>query len=358
MRVVQGRPQHYDWGDLVAIPRLLGLATDGRPWAEFWWGTHEAAPSTIDDGQPLIEVTGPLPYLVKLLAAARPLSLQLHPSAEQAAAGFARDVERRIYRDPWPKPEMICALTRFEALCGLASPHVVTSRIDSLGTAADEFGGRYRTEGTRAVMSWLLRERPNMTAVVDAARRLDEPWAAWLVRLAGWHPDDPAVAAVIMLHHIVLEPGEAMFLGAGHLHAYLHGVGLEVMGPSDNVVRGGLTSKYVDVDAVVALMSETVLDEPVVRPQRRRHEAADVDRYDVAEAPFVVERWKVAGTTSATAEGDELWWCAEGDGPVGRGVCVLVRDGDVLPLERGSVLYRVTAAARRPTPDRADAPGR
>lgn len=358
MRVVHGRPQHYDWGDVEAIPRLLGLAADGRPWAEYWWGTHDVAPSTLDDGRPLVEVTGPLPFLVKLLAAARPLSLQLHPSAEQAEAGFARDAQRRIFRDPWPKPEMICALTRFEAVCGLTSPTVVTQRIDTLGAAAHEFASRYRNHGARAVVSWLLRERPDTTSLVNAARHVDEPWAQWLVHLAEQYPGDGAVAALIMLHHVVLEPGEALFLGAGHLHAYLHGVGLEVMGPSDNVVRGGLTSKYVDVDAVVTLMSDEVLDDPVVHSSRRRYEAADIDRFEVAEAPFVVECWSVSQPMSAMAEGDELWWCAQGGAPGAQGACVLVRDGETMPLEPGTVTYRVTAATRHPTPDRADAPGR
>lgn len=358
MRVVQGRPQHYDWGDERAIPELLGLPPDGRPWAEFWWGTHPAAPSSLDDGEPLVEVTGSLPYLVKLLAAARPLSLQLHPSAEQAAAGYARDTERRIYRDPWPKPEMICALTTFEAVCGLAPRDLVGARLERLGAAAAELRRRFRDHGARAVVTWLLRERPDISGLVAAASEVDEAWARWMVRIADHYPGDRAVAAIPLLNFVVLQPGEALFLGAGHLHAYLQGVGLEVMGPSDNVVRGGLTSKHVDVDAVVELMRDDVLTDPLVRPRELTHGGARINRYEAGEAPFVVERWTVDSDTDITAEGDELWWCSEGTGDVRRGSCVLLRNGERRQWSAGYTLFRVTAAGPHPVPGRGDVPGR
>lgn len=358
MRVVHGQPQHYDWGDERAIPDLLGVSPDGRPWAEFWWGTHPAAPSRLDDGAPLVEVTGSLPYLVKLLAAARPLSLQLHPSAEQAAAGYARDTEHRIYRDPWPKPEMICALTTFEAVCGLAPRELVMTRLDQLGACADDLHSRFENHGARAVVDWLLRERPGVSELVAAASEVDESWGRWMVRIADHYPGDRAVAAIPLLNFVVLQPGEALFLGAGHLHAYLRGVGLEVMGPSDNVVRGGLTSKYVDVDAVVELMRDDVLPDPLVHAREFTHGAARIRRYEVAEAPFAVERWRVDGDTEITAEGDELWWCAEGSGDVGRGSCVLLRNGERRQWSAGYTLFRVTAAGQHPRPGRGDVPGR
>ena len=115
MQRVHGVVQHYAWGDPVFIPSLLGVEPDGEPWAELWIGTHPSGPATLDDGRPLRDLTGELPYLLKVLAAAEPLSLQTHPDADQARDGF----ERGVYPDPNPKPELLCALTEFDALCGI-----------------------------------------------------------------------------------------------------------------------------------------------------------------------------------------------------------------------------------------------
>lgn len=366
MRVVQGTPQHYDWGDERAIPSLLGRVPDGRPWAEFWWGTHPSAPSTVE-GRPLTDVTGPLPFLVKVLAAARPLSLQLHPDADQAAAGFEREQSwgieprdtRRTYRDPWPKPELICALTPFDAVCGLAPAEQVIGRLDRLGTAARPLAERYRREGSRAVVAWLLRTRPDVSNLAEAAAAVDEGWAHWLGRVAAQYPGDPAVGVLPLLHHVTLEPGQALFLGAGHLHAYLHGVGLEVMGPSDNVVRCGLTTKHVDVEAVLALMRDDVLRDPVLAPQVVRHGDATVTRFEPSTAPFVVERWDLNGTADLVATSDELWWCHTGHvGVAAQGDCVLLQTGETVALRGRGEVFRVTASRPHPGPDRADAHGR
>nr|MDQ3312632.1 mannose-6-phosphate isomerase, class I [Actinomycetota bacterium] len=112
---IEGVVQHYDWGDTAAIPELLGVEADGNPWAELWLGTHPSAPTVIVGDGALSDVSGPLPHLMKVLAAAQPLSMQAHPSAERAREGFAQGT----YVDPYPKPEMLCALTPFRALCGV-----------------------------------------------------------------------------------------------------------------------------------------------------------------------------------------------------------------------------------------------
>jgi mannose-6-phosphate isomerase len=359
MWVIEGRAQHYDWGDTETIPHVLGLNPDGRPWAEFWWGTHPDAPSTVIGHAALTDVIQPLPFLAKLLAASQPLSLQLHPSAEQAAQGFAADTQRRIYRDPWAKPEMVCALTPFEAVCGMAPTEVVEHRLDGLGQQGVEMKERFHRRGRRDVVRWLLVEQPDVDAIVDAIRDIDEPWAQRVGGIADRYPGDPAAVVVLLLNHVSLQPGDALFLGAGHLHAYLHGFGLEVMGPSDNVVRGGLTSKTVDVDALLTLMRDDVLVDPVIRPVRLYRGRTAIDRYTAAEAPFVVERWILDDAQLVTAEGDEMWWCARGDaGALTRGVCVVVPHGDQLSLVGDAVLYRITAATRHPRPDRGDVLGR
>ena len=117
MQSVAGVVQHYSWGDRQFIPELFGRTPDGRPWAELWLGTHPNGPSQLADGRPLSDLTGSLPYLLKVLAAAEPLSLQTHPGADQAKAGL----HVRRFPDPYPKPELLCALTPFEAFCGVRS---------------------------------------------------------------------------------------------------------------------------------------------------------------------------------------------------------------------------------------------
>jgi mannose-6-phosphate isomerase len=243
MRELVGAVQRYAWGSVEEIPRLIGSDPDQTPWAELWFGTHPAAPTLTTTGELLAELVSPLPYLVKLLAAERPLSLQTHPNDAQAADGFRRGV----FGDPLAKPEILIALTRFEALCGFR-PAERTARL-------------FRDWGLRP---FTLREI--MTAPVDPSLfaelcDVDHPSARWALRLHRMYPNDPAAAASLLLNHVVLQPGEAIYLSAGTLHAYLHGTGVEVMGASDNVVRAGLTSKPVDLDLLFDIVSEAPLEE-------------------------------------------------------------------------------------------------
>ena len=138
---IRGVVQHYEWGDRTLIPTLLGVSPDGRPWAELWLGTHPNGPATLPDGRPLIDVTGPLPYLLKVLSADRPLSLQAHPSAVQARAGY----EAGRYPDPSAKPELLCALTPFTAFCGVRPVAATLDLLDELGV--DELATSVRDDG-------------------------------------------------------------------------------------------------------------------------------------------------------------------------------------------------------------------
>jgi mannose-6-phosphate isomerase len=250
-----GAPQHYAWGSPTAIPAAIGEAADGRPWAELWWGTHPGgATRTVDISgaeRPLAEVAGALPFLVKLLAAERPLSLQAHPSDVQAAVGFEREerlgvprsAPHRVYRDPLGKPELIVAITPFEALCGFRPVEEVAAELSAAGGSA--VADRLRTSGPLDTVAWLLTERP--------AIRLDHPVFR---ELDTAYPGDPGAIVATLLRRVSLEPGEGLFLGAGMLHMYLHGIGLEVMGSSDNVMRGGLTEKHVDVAELVGVLTD------------------------------------------------------------------------------------------------------
>jgi mannose-6-phosphate isomerase len=315
VRRVLGRVQHYDWGDRVTIPSLIGRPADGRPWAEWWWGTHHAAPSdVIDDGRvtALSDLAGPLPFLVKLLAAERPLSLQVHPTAEQAASGFERenraglalDDPRRIYRDRSAKPELLCALTEFEALCGIQPPEESMALLHDIGAAADDLARHLNEGGFERALAWVLAERPDPSELVDATVRIDDPRCRWTRRLAELHPDDPTVVLALLLHHVVLQPGDALFLDAGNLHAYLRGAGLEVMAPSDNVVRVGITSKHVDADEALALLDPAPTTDPTVHPV---HDG-EAWSYACPGAPFWLRRYDPGTTVTVTATGPELWW--------------------------------------------------
>ena len=265
MQPVTGVAQHYAWGDREFIPRLLGVAPDGRPWAELWLGTHPNGAATLADGRPLQDVTGELPYLLKVLAAAHPLSLQTHPTREQAAAGFAAG----RYPDAEPKPELLCALTPFTAYCGVRPVEATLTLLDELG--AYELAEAVAAGGPGGALEALYRGRVHVDPVVRAAGTSDRPEARWVQRLAQAYPRDPSVAATLLLNLVELAPGEAIQLGPGNLHAYLHGAGIELMGASDNVVRGGLTVKPVDIDDLLTVADPTPLPNPVMAPSAELH---------------------------------------------------------------------------------------
>ena len=260
MQAIRGTVQHYAWGDREFIPRLLGVTPDGRPWAELWLGTHPNGPSRLDDGRALSDVTGPLPYLLKVLAAAEPLSLQAHPSAEHARAGFAAG----RYPDPEPKPELLCALTRFEAFCGVRPVDATLALLGELGAA--DLAAVVRDFGPAEALAALYHGAIHVGPIVDRCAGNERPEARWVTRLAARYPGDPSVAATLLLNLVELQPGQALRLGPGTLHAYLDGAGVELMGASDNVVRGGLTVKPVDVDELLHVLDAEPLAHPVLPP--------------------------------------------------------------------------------------------
>lgn len=327
MEPLTGRAQHYAWGSTSAIPALLGIPEDGQPWAELWLGAHTSAPARVGDrdlddlvtaspeivGQQSVDRFGPrLPYLMKVLAADRALSLQAHPSREQAeqgwareeAAGIAIDAGHRNYRDDWPKPEVLCALGDFEALYGFADPSVVAglfARLSVPGLAElvaplTDPGG---ADGVRTVFLALCGlpadERALVDRVATAARSqidaADPAFARFCrtaVELAEQYPGDPGVVAALLMNRVSLTAGQAVFLAAGNLHAYLHGVGVEVMANSDNVLRGGLTPKHVDVDELAAMVDFRPVEPAVFTAHQ---EAPGVWRYPTPAPEFRV--WRI-----------------------------------------------------------------
>lgn len=270
VQVVEGVVQHYEWGDREFIPHLLGVAGRGKPWAELWLGTHPNGPTSLANGAPLSEVSGELTYLLKVLSAAEPLSLQAHPTPAQAEEGH----ERGVFGDPFAKPELLVALTPFEALCGVRPGEATVDVLRSIG--ATELADAVEADGPGTTLTALYRGDIDPSATIAACAAADAPEARWASTLAETYPDDPSVAVTLLLNYVVLQPGEALHLTAGNLHGYLRGSGIELMQASDNVVRGGLTVKEVDIDLLLETVDPTPLAQPVM-------EVAD-GRYPLPEA--------------------------------------------------------------------------
>lgn len=279
----------YDWGSPTTIPVLLGLEPTGEPAAEMWIGAHPGAPSRIfGEGGTLLDALaehpdrllgpdatsrfgGRLPFLLKLLAAESNLSLQTHPTIEQAqdghaaedAEGIPPDAPHRSYQDRNHKPELLCALTEFDALCGFRPLADSARFLDRLAAAGAHDLAPVRERllangGLRDVVTWLLTlPAPGQAALVErtvpALERLANGAGEWQVEaaciadLAQRYPVDIGVVLAVLLNHVRLQPGEAIFLSAGQIHAYIKGFGVELMANSDNVLRAGLTPKHVNV---------------------------------------------------------------------------------------------------------------
>jgi mannose-6-phosphate isomerase len=298
MERLVGVVQPYAWGSPTVIPELLGIEPNGAPQAELWFGAHPLAPS-MAAGEPLdkivdrdpeavvgrasVDTFGPrLPFLVKIIAADRPLSLQAHPTRQQAEAGYAReeaagvprDAPNRTYRDGWPKPEVLCALRETEALCGFRDPSHTYALFDRLGVRhalslvaplSDE--SLPAVERLAVVFGRLLRlsaeHRPVVEEVIAAAVRVvsDDAelgkFARTACEIGSFYPGDPGVLAALLMNRITLQPNDALYLPAGNLHAYLSGGGVEIMANSDNVLRGGLTPKHIDVAELLRVVDFT-----------------------------------------------------------------------------------------------------
>jgi mannose-6-phosphate isomerase len=295
---LDGVIRHYAWGSRTAIPELMGIEPDGEPAAELWFGAHPDDPSPVPDldtrldallvafpnellGAATVSRYGPrLPFLLKVLAVDTALSIQVHPTIEQAQAGFAaedaagipRDARNRNYRDTNHKPELLCALTPVEALCGFR-PIADTLRlfdswdVTELRPLRELLAG---PDGLREALTALLTLDEPAPLVADVVARAatvaaEDEWAAVaraVGRVAADFPDDVGVVLALLLNHVRLAPGEAIYLGAGTVHCYLRGTGVEVMANSDNVLRCGLTPKHVDVAELLKIADFSPLVQP------------------------------------------------------------------------------------------------
>ncbi|WP_066530019.1 mannose-6-phosphate isomerase, class I [Corynebacterium bouchesdurhonense] len=341
MEHLEGALRAYPWGSRTLLAQLRGTeCPSAAPEAELWFGAHPAAPSLVG-GRPLDQVIAQdpvaalgervvaehgeqLPFLVKLLAADEPLSIQAHPSKEQAAEGFARenalgiplDDPRRNYKDPNPKPELIIALTPFRALAGFRPPQRTRQLFESLPGIeryAAMFDPQQPGESLRAVFTTLislptglrLELLDEVAASAESLRAgAAEAWmrdaAETFLQLAERYPGDVGALAALMLNVVSLQPGEALFLAAGRPHAYLSGLGVEVMANSDNVLRGGLTSKHVDVPELARVLQFAALEDP----EAPRTQSGSTTDFDVPGEYFRVSRHHLGAGEALRADWD------------------------------------------------------
>jgi mannose-6-phosphate isomerase, class I len=348
---ITNEPRDYAWGSTTLMAEFLGRAPSGAPEAELWLGTHPGSPArVVGRNGDLRDVAGELPFLLKVLAAGSTLSLQAHPTPEQAREGFARedaegiprDDPSRNYKDPYAKPEMVYALTEFRALSGFRPVPTIRTDLDS---AAPGLLPDLRAEADlRSVVERLLTTdvSAELDAIVAAsADGAGESWAT--VRdLAAQCPGDPGIAISLLLHTVVLRPGEALYLPAGNIHAYQRGLAIELMGPSDNVLRGGLTPKHVDVPELLGVLDFRALPEPRVEPLV----SAGVRDFSPEGAGFRLRVLERGATVEAEAPAVVL--VLEGDATVGDVILGAGRAGVIVdeaaPVRAsGSVVVATTA---------------
>jgi len=289
-------PRDYAWGSTTLIAELEGRTPTGAPEAEVWFGDHPGHPARVPDGRTLGEwlASGDapegtperLPYLLKILAAGSPLSIQAHPSKAQAEEGFAReeaagtprDAATRTYRDANHKPEIIVALSdRFLALAGLRELAATRRLLDAVGEATAPLRAVLDShpddaDALAAALIWILSPAAGaqvseiIAAATDAASDEFRDELELVRHLQSHYPGDPGIVVAMLLNLVILRRGQGVFVPAGVLHAYIEGLGVEIMAASDNVLRGGLTPKHIDVAELTAILDPRPGPAPVLDP--------------------------------------------------------------------------------------------
>ena len=374
---ITNTPRDYAWGSQGAISELLGTAPSGAPEAELWLGAHPGSPSRLvgSDGTLPDVIDGRLPFLLKVLAAASPLSLQAHPTMEQATAGFSRenaagiplDAANRNYADAFHKPELLYALSdEFHALCGFR-PVAQTRRL--LAPLAADSGVAPLLDrliddsSVRPVFEWLINRADGVASVFEALIAAlvahDGAGQEWqTVRsLAERYPGDSGIAISLMLNRVTLRRGQVLYLPAGNIHAYLGGLGIELMAASDNVLRGGLTAKYIDLPELLAVLDFTPGEVAYLRPDTPSA-GVEIYRPEVPDFVLVALNGAVAGASYALC-GPAIALCTAGEfrivGAVSttllsRGESVYVTpDEGTLGIDGDGTLFLATGGARTET---------
>ncbi|QIS05835.1 mannose-6-phosphate isomerase, class I [Nocardia brasiliensis] len=378
MHELVGALRSYAWGSRTALAQLCGRPVpSAHPEAELWFGAHPADPAhvvvadrttslldfvaadpTRELGPAAAEFGGKLPFLLKILAAEEPLSLQAHPSAAQARAGFERenrtnvplDSPMRNYRDDNHKPELVVALDRFEALAGFRDPHRTVRLlraldVEGLASYANLLAAQPDSDGLRTLFTtWITLPQPVLATLLPAVldgcvrylsgkgKREFTAEARTALELAEAYPGDAGVLAALLLNRLTLEPGQGLFLAAGNLHAYLRGLGVEIMANSDNVLRGGLTPKHVDVPELLRVLDFEPIDLPVVLPEPAGDGSV---RYPTPAPEFALRRFDLvagSGQVPLTEAGPGIVLCTAGS-------VRLLQGTTELALQRGAAAW-------------------
>ena len=349
----------YAWGSTTLLADLAGTEPSSTPQAELWFGTHPTTQTTLPDGRALADLVD-LPYLVKLLAAEQPLSIQAHPTIVQAEAGFAAenaaglaiDDPERTYRDPNHKPEMLVALTDFTAMAGFRDPTASAETFSTLaqlveppelavvlsnmatqlaeGKIKEVFGQLVDTDSKFwQPDGWT---RTIFTAVEQA--NLNDDALANAVAASKIHPNDPGALVTLLMNLIHLSPGESMFIPDGTIHAYVSGLGVEVMATSDNVIRGGLTIKHIDVEELDRVVRYQPDPPPLMTPRIEHTEAMRITYFDPPVEEFALTRYDLRANQrlSVVPDRPRIAICTDGTGQ-------LVSPEDIVKVSPGTGVY-------------------
>ena len=380
--LLENRVQNYAWGSRTFIPDLLGeLSPAAEPMAELWMGTHPKAPSTVllqDKRISLLEwirespaeilgesvarrFSNALPFLFKVLAAAKPLSIQAHPNRDQARGGFERENRQKIplnasnrnYRDDKHKPEIICALRPFWALKGFRKVEEILFLLDRIGASSldgelNALREKPNRDGLKTFFKALMTLEKGHRAqiiseVLKGCKRMTDqyPALAWVGKLSETYPDDIGILSPILLNPVHLQKGEAIVMLSGELHCYLEGAGIELMANSDNVLRGGLTSKHVDVEELLNILTFETGETNLLQPMQHR----GGDRlYDAATDEYILSVLNIhkgAFFKSPTKRSVEIMICVEGKARI-----TDMGTGEVLSLNKGAS-FIVPAAVKQ-----------
>jgi mannose-6-phosphate isomerase len=291
--------KHYEWGSAHLLPQFLGIENrNGIPYAEMWMGTNSGAPSKIsmspdfldDKKEDLFKLSGDIPFLLKIIAVEKPLSIQAHPDKEQAAQGFRREEELKLhlkspsrnYKDPNHKPEILCALSPFTLMAGFRKPDEIHRSLEEfikvIPQLKELFSPMFRALKTdmlevffRILFYFSKLELEYITKLVNEVKISDtggvtvQQWEL-MKNFAVLYPDEIAILSPLYLNYFTLQPGQAVFIPAGVLHSYISGFGVELMANSDNVLRCGLTPKYIDVPELMNILNFTSFMPPVITP--------------------------------------------------------------------------------------------
>ena len=366
--------QDYAWGSRTIIPELMGEPVPvEKPQAELWMGVHPKAPSRVlcdgvwlslpefiqKDPEGILgesvakNFSNKLPLLFKVFAAAKPLSIQVHPNRDQAQAGFAHengmkiplDAPNRNYKDENHKPEMICALTPFWLLNGFRKIDNLIALTERLGAPALKgkvglLQGQHEAEGLNVFFTTLMTmdqdtQTQLVTEVVHHCEKLSptDPEFEWIIKLHQEYPGDMGVLSPIFMNLGQLQSGEALYTPAGRLHAYLEGAGMELMANSDNVLRGGLTAKNMDIPELLKILDFTHNEVDILRPERRER---GEEIYYTPAKEFVLSLISVGGGSpfeSSRKRSVEIMICLEGDAQISD-----LGNGDVLSVTKGTAL--------------------